>query len=161
MPVLHFCFAGSRPAMTMLAVAPPWTTASSINLRRATPVLPIAIGRPSSPPHRPFPKEAVNAPRQHTTSAEIPIAADAPHCPMSRGFLPWRFADAGPRSAWRHHHGPASENLHNCRRSSKVEKPLNTNKLASRQRALESGSTVLGLISKSGFGVRFEFHRDF
>ena len=45
-PVLHFCFAGSRPAMTMLAVAPPWTTASSINLRCATPVLPIAIGRP-------------------------------------------------------------------------------------------------------------------
>jgi len=30
--------------MTTLAVAPPWTTASSINLRRATPVLPITIG---------------------------------------------------------------------------------------------------------------------
>jgi hypothetical protein len=30
--------------MTTLAVAPPWTTASSINLPRATPILPIAIG---------------------------------------------------------------------------------------------------------------------
>ncbi len=32
--------------------------------------------------------------------------------PTSRGFLPWRFADAGPPCAWQHHHGPASENLH-------------------------------------------------
>jgi hypothetical protein len=41
--VLLFCWAGSRPVKTTLAVAPPWTTASSINLRRATLVLPIAI----------------------------------------------------------------------------------------------------------------------
>jgi hypothetical protein len=32
--------------MTMLARASPWTTALSINLRRATPVMPVAIGRP-------------------------------------------------------------------------------------------------------------------
>src|ERR1700751_1436585 len=97
--------------MTILAVAPPWTTASTSNLRRTTSVLPIAIDRPSSPPLRPLPKEAVNAPRQQTASAEISIASDAPPCPMSRGFLPWRFADAGPRNPWRRHHGPASENL--------------------------------------------------
>src|ERR1700757_3590663 len=98
--------------MTILAVAPPWTTASTSNLRRTTSVLPIAIVPPSSPPLRPLPKKPVNAPRQQTASAEISIASDAPPCPMSRGFLPWRFADAGPRNPWRRHHGPASENLH-------------------------------------------------
>ena len=81
----------------MLAVAPPWTTAPSINPRRATPILPIAIGRPSSPPHRPLAKQPVNTPRQQTPRDEIPIASDAPHCSTSRGFLPWRFAYAGPR----------------------------------------------------------------
>src|ERR1700753_2232723 len=101
--------------MTMLAVAPPWTTASTSNLRRTTSVLPIAIDPPSSPSLRPLPKEPVNAPRQPTASAEISIASDAPPCPTSRGFLPWRFADAGPRNPWRRHHGPASENLHNFR----------------------------------------------
>src|SRR6266568_7325207 len=29
-------------------------------------------------------------------SRQIPIACDAPSRPTSRGFLPWRFADAGP-----------------------------------------------------------------
>jgi len=101
--------------MTMLAVAPPWTTASTSNLRRTTSVLPITIVPPSSPPLRPLPKQPVNAPRQQTASPEISIASDAPPCPMSRGFPPWRFADAGPRNPWRRHHGPASENLHNTR----------------------------------------------
>jgi hypothetical protein len=82
--------------MTMLVVALPWTTALSINLRCATPLLPIAIDRPSPPLHRPLPNEAVNAPQQQTASAEIPIASDAPPRHISRGFLPWRFADAGP-----------------------------------------------------------------
>ena len=82
--------------MTMLAVALPWTTALSINLRCATLLLPIAIDRPSPPLHRPLPNQAVNAPQQQTASAEIPIASDAPLRHISRGFLPWRFADAGP-----------------------------------------------------------------
>jgi hypothetical protein len=43
-------FAGSRPAMTLLAVATLWTTSVSINRRRATPLLPIAIGRSNSIP---------------------------------------------------------------------------------------------------------------
>src|ERR1700692_1513419 len=98
--------------MTMLAVAPPWTTASTSNLRRTTSVLPIAIDRPSSPPLRPLPKEAVNAPRQQTASAEIPIAADALLRHTSRGFLPWRFAAAGPGVRRATGMGPASENLH-------------------------------------------------
>jgi len=72
--------------MTMLAVALPWTTALSINLRCATPLLPIAIDRPSPPLHRPLPNEAVNAPQQQTASAEIPIASDAPLRHISRGF---------------------------------------------------------------------------
>src|SRR5882672_11708141 len=75
--------------MTMLAVALPWTTALSINLRCATPLLPIAIDRPSPPLHRPLPNEAVNAPQQQTASAEIPIASDAPRRHISRGFLVW------------------------------------------------------------------------
>ena len=44
-PVLHFCCVGSRPAMTMLTLAPPSTTALSINQQRATLILPVAIGR--------------------------------------------------------------------------------------------------------------------
>jgi hypothetical protein len=112
MPVLHSCCAGSRPAMTLLVVAPPWTTASSINLRRATTVLPVAIGRPNSPPLRPLTKEPINAPRQHTASAEIPIASDAPPRHASRGFLPWRFAYAGPGVRRATLMGPPSANLH-------------------------------------------------
>ena len=82
--------------MTLLVVAPPGTTASSINPRRATPILPIAIGRPNSPPPRSLPKQALIAHRQQTASEEIPIASDARPLHTSRGFLPWRFADAGP-----------------------------------------------------------------
>jgi len=34
---------------------------------------------------------------RHTPAAdEIPIASDVPPRPTSRGFLPWRFSDAGP-----------------------------------------------------------------
>jgi hypothetical protein len=69
-----------------------------MTIRCATPVLPIAIGRPSSPHLRPLPKQAVNAPQQHTVGIEIPIASDAPLCPTSRGFLPWRLSDAGRRT---------------------------------------------------------------
>src|ERR1700738_16119 len=120
MPVLHFSVAGSRPAMTLLVVAPPWTTALSVNLRCATPVLPIAIGRPTSSPFRPLPTQAVKEPRQQPASAEIPIASDAQLRHTSRGFLPWRFADAGPRSARRRHHGAG------------IRKPSQTRKLPAR-----------------------------
>src|ERR1700736_332196 len=99
MPVLHFSVAGSRPAMTLLVVAPPWTTALSVNLRCATPVLPIAIGRPTSSPFRPLPKQAVKAPRQQTASAEIPIASDAQLRHTSRGFLVWGFSCQGVRQS--------------------------------------------------------------
>jgi hypothetical protein len=77
-PVLHYCCAGSRPATALLAAAPSWTISFSINLNRTTPVLPTAIGPPSSPPLRRLPKQAVNAHRQYTAAAEIPIAPDAP-----------------------------------------------------------------------------------
>jgi hypothetical protein len=105
--------------MTMLAVALPWTTASSINRRRATQVLPIAIGRPSSTPHRPLPKEAVNAPRQQTASAEIPIASDAQLRHLPR-FPPLEVCVRRPPSARRRHHGPASENLHSSSHSAPI-----------------------------------------
>jgi len=38
-------------------------------------------------------------------SRQIPIASDASPRHTSRGFLHWRFADAGPPCAPRHHHG--------------------------------------------------------
>ena len=46
-----------------------------------------------------------NAPRQKIASVETPIAADSSPRYPSRGFLPWRFAYAGPRRVPRHHHG--------------------------------------------------------
>ncbi|MGY2903689.1 hypothetical protein ACVWVY_002710 [Bradyrhizobium sp. URHC0002] len=67
--------------------------------RCAAPVLPIAIGRPSSPPHRPLPKQPVNAPRKQTACAEIPIASDAKPPHTSRGFLPWRLRTPAPACA--------------------------------------------------------------
>jgi hypothetical protein len=111
-PVLQFCFAGSRPAMPMLALAPPRTAIPSFNLRHLTPVLPIAIGRPGPSPHRPRPKQAVNACRLQTAAAEIPIASDALPRHTSRGFLHWRFAYAGPGVRGAVSVGPASANLH-------------------------------------------------
>ncbi len=54
---------------------------------------------------------------------QIPIAHAAPPTCPSRGFLPWRFADAGPGVRRATIMGPASENLHkrrhrDCRASS-------------------------------------------
>src|ERR1700716_4674697 len=46
---------------------------------------------------------------------QIPIASDAPLHHTSRGFLPWRFAYAGPGVRRATIMGPASENLHNRR----------------------------------------------
>jgi hypothetical protein len=69
-------------------------------------------------PLRPLAKEPINVPRPHTASAEIPIASDAPPRHASRGFLPWRFAYAGPGARRPTVMGPASENLHRRRRQS-------------------------------------------
>src|SRR5450631_4896681 len=52
-----------------------------------------------------LPKPSLNAPRQQAASDEIPIASDARPLHTSRGFLPWRFAYAGPRCPPRHPHG--------------------------------------------------------
>src|SRR5664279_4473133 len=106
--------------MTMLAVATPWVTDSSINLRCATPVPAIAIDLSGSPPLRPHPTEVVNAPCQRTPNDEIPIASDAPPRPTSRGFLPWRFAYADPGVRRATIMGPASANLHRSGRCSPV-----------------------------------------
>src|SRR3981189_1394452 len=45
-------------------------------------------------------------------SRQIPIASDAPPHHTSRGFLPWRFAYAGPGARRATFMGPASANLH-------------------------------------------------
>ena len=93
--MLHFC-AGYRSAMTMLAVALLTIVAVSFHLRGATPILPLAIGRPASSYLSPA-EQASNPPQQKTASVQIPIAPDAQLRHTSRGFLPWRFAYAGPR----------------------------------------------------------------
>jgi len=43
---------------------------------------------------------------------QIPIARAEQLNSISRGFLPWRFSDAGPRVYGAVITGPASENLH-------------------------------------------------
>jgi hypothetical protein len=109
MPRLHFCFVGSRPAMTVLA----WIAVLPFDLRCAPPVLPITIGRPGSSPPRSLPKRDFNAIPQQTATAEIPIASsDAHPRHTSRGFLPCRFAYAGPRVRRATVVGPPSANLH-------------------------------------------------
>ena len=76
---LHFCFAGS-PAMTRFALAPPSIAVLPFDLRYATPVLPVAIGRPGSSSPRSLPKQTFNAPHQQTASDKTPITFDArPH----------------------------------------------------------------------------------
>jgi len=77
--------------MTLLVVAPPGTTAPSINPRRASPILLIASGRQNSLCHRLLAKKAINAPRQQIASVETPIAADPSPRYRSRGFLVWGF----------------------------------------------------------------------
>src|ERR1700727_2401072 len=99
--------------MTMLALAPPRIAISSFNLRRLTLGLPIAIGPPNPSPHRPLPKEAVNARRPRTAAAEIPIASDAPPRPTSRaGSSLGGLRTPAPVSAAPPSWGPASANLH-------------------------------------------------
>src|SRR6266516_1444786 len=44
-------------------------------------------------------------------STEIHIASNAPNCPTSHGFFPWRFADADPGGRSSTFMGPASETL--------------------------------------------------
>src|SRR5882724_12993159 len=82
--------------MIRLARAQPEIAVLSFDLRCATPVLPVATGRNVSSPPRSLPKQAFNATPQQTASTEIPIAFDARSLHTSRGFLPWRFAYAGP-----------------------------------------------------------------
>src|SRR6202453_1373508 len=112
MPRLHFCFVGSRPAMTVLA----WIAVLPFDLRCAPPVPPSTTGRPGSSPPRSLPKQDFNAIPQQTASAEIPIASSNAHPRhTSRGFLPCRFADAGPRVRRATVVGPPSANLHKMR----------------------------------------------
>jgi hypothetical protein len=89
----------------MLAVVLRMIVVVSFHLRRATPILPLAIDRPASSHPRSPAEKPPNSPRQQTANAEIPIASDARPPHTSRGFLLWRFAYADPRRAPRHLHG--------------------------------------------------------
>src|SRR5260370_8442826 len=65
---------------------------------------------------------------------ETPIVAAPPPFP-TRDFVPWRFSDAGRRSAWLASWVPASENLHKAqnlppalqKRSREVDPPARCN----------------------------------
>src|SRR6266550_8952754 len=107
--------------MIRLARAQPGIAVLSFDLRCATPVLPVATGRNVSSPPRSLPKQAFNATRQQTASTEIPIASDARSLHTSRGFLPWRFAYAGPGVRRSTSMGPASANLHKLRRTQREQ----------------------------------------
>jgi hypothetical protein len=104
--------------MIRLARAQPGIAVLSFDLRCATPILPVATGRHVSSPLRSLPKQAFNATRQQIASTEIPIASDARPLHTSRGFLPWRFANASPGARRSTFMGPASANLHRSSRSS-------------------------------------------
>ena len=60
---------------------------------------------------------------QQTAGAEIPIASDARTLHTSRGFLPRRFAYAGPAVRRSTFMGPASANLHISGHSSFGHRP--------------------------------------
>src|ERR1700688_4559586 len=98
--------------MIMLALALPSIAVVSLDHHCPTPIPHLATGRPGSSLHRSPSKQAFNAPRQQTASVEIPIASDARPRHTSRGFLPWRFAYAGPGVRGATIMGPASANLH-------------------------------------------------
>src|SRR5580692_4707403 len=101
--------------MIMLALALPSIAVVSLDHHCPTPIPHLATGRPGSSLHPSPSKQAFNAPRQQTASVEIPIASDARPRHTSRGFLPWRFAYAGPGARGATIMGPASANLHNSR----------------------------------------------
>src|SRR5277367_881129 len=101
----------------MLALALPSIAVVSLDHHCPTPIPHLATGRPGSSLHRSPSKQAFNAPRQQTASVEIPIASDARPRHTSRGFLPWRFAYAGPGVRGATIMGPASANLHRSGRS--------------------------------------------
>src|SRR6202050_5105157 len=98
--------------MIRLGLAPPRLALLSLDLHCAMQLLPIAIQPLGSSPARSLPKQAFNGLRQQTVCTEIPIASNAPPCHTSRGFLPWRFAYAGPRVRRTTFTGPPSANLH-------------------------------------------------
>src|SRR5580704_15113715 len=98
--------------MTMLALAPPSIAVVSLDLRRATPILPVAIGRPGSSPPRSIPKQAFHRLRQQTVSLEILIASDAPPRPMPAVSSLGGLRTPALRARRATIMGPASANLH-------------------------------------------------
>src|ERR1700689_3611793 len=110
--------------MIRLGLAPPRLALLSLDLHCAMQLLPIAIQPLGSSPARSLPKQAFNGLRQQTVCTEIPIASNAPPCHTSRGFLPWRFAYAGPRVRRTTFTGPASANLHNGRLMHRIKRRL-------------------------------------
>ena len=68
------------------------------------------------PFHRPRACWSASTPFTHLIrGTQIPIAHAAPPACPSRGFLPWRFADAGPGAAPRHRHGAGIRKPSHCR----------------------------------------------
>src|ERR1700687_4265967 len=109
---LRVNFAGSRPATKSLALTATWATASSTNLS-SMPVLPIVVVRSS-----PTTFLIASAQRVQRTSGthrqrRNPHGVCRPTSPDVPRFPPLEVCGRRPQSAWRRHHRPASENLHN------------------------------------------------
>ena len=76
------------------------------------------VRRQPAPIHAPLRSRTTSAIAPPTIShsargTQIPITQPHHQRIPSRGFLPWRFADAGPAARGTTFMGPASENLHN------------------------------------------------
>jgi hypothetical protein len=74
--------------------------------RRTTNLVVLPADRSFTPTHatmlrrKPIAATASIQPQQARTCGKIPIAHAAPPTLTSRDFVPWRFSDAGRRSAW-------------------------------------------------------------
>ncbi len=59
-------------------------------------------------------RATVRIPTPSRSNPHSPVARLPHHCGVqTRGFLPWRLSDAGPRARGTIREGPASETLHN------------------------------------------------
>jgi hypothetical protein len=82
----HYLGFTSAPATNPVAPRPD---------RSFTPTYPTTLGR------KPIAATVTIQPQQARTRGKIPIAPAAPPPHTSRDFVPWRFLDAGRKSAWK------------------------------------------------------------
>ena len=114
-------FAGSRPAGTTLG------RISGCPVKPHSSAHPAVHSKPASP--QPTPRIASYSITRTIGGTQIPIARDEPPSLPSRGFLPWRFSDAGHPCAWHLRQRPASENLHRTRLMHRTNSPQEVSRI--------------------------------